>query len=295
MNSGDHKGSPLHILNHLDIELFELLILFGFGLFGGFLAGLLGIGGGPIYILIFSYFIPKLYGGDLGDSGQVQVLIASTIFARLFAAIAGNYKHYKLDNLYFNTALAIGLPAAVTSICLTLLLSNFEYNKTAFKVIFILVMLPMLYRMLTDNPDKKRFNQPSRIKRIILNCIGLVSGTVTALSGLGGGFVVVPLLNSLFNIKIRKVVSISLSVILIVAGSVTLFNIFYFDIGVSLPYMAGAISLPLTLPVIAGVMLAAPFGVTVSKKLTPYSLRLTFIVFCAIIILKTLIELLVEL
>jgi len=275
-----------------------------FGLFGGFCAGLLGIGGGPIYVVIFSIFIPQLYGSQtvdgeivplLSDSQMIQLLIANTVFARFFAALAGCWKQYKIDNIYPKTAIAIAIPAAITSLTFIQVLANFEYNKNIFSVIFILLFLPILYNIFTDNANKKKFNRPNKIKLFFLHLTGFISGIVTALSGLGGGFVVIPLLNSWFNIKIRKVISISLNVILIVSASVTFYYLFRFHVDVDIPYLYGAISLSLVTPVIIGILIAAPFGVNVSKKLSTNTLRMLFLTFCIMVISKTAWELVLNL
>ncbi len=269
--------------------MLDLICLFGGGIIGGFLAGLLGIGGGPIYVVLFSIFIPKLYGGEITEAQTIQLIIANTVFARFFAALSGCWKHYRMNNLYLKTAIAIAIPAAMMSLIGISILSKMNYNKTFFSIIFILVFIPLLYRMIVDDKNKKNFNHPYRIKVLFLNMTGLISGTVTALAGLGGGFVVVPLLNSLFNIKIKKVVSISLSVISMVAFSVTVFYLSQYKVDINDPYIFGAISLSLCLPVIAGVMFAAPWGVKMSNQVSPYKLRVLFIAFCVFIIAKTLI------
>ncbi len=67
------------------MEILDGILLFLTGIIGGFLAGLLGIGGGPIYVVIFTEFIPKLYGALLSGPETVQLIIANTIFARMFA------------------------------------------------------------------------------------------------------------------------------------------------------------------------------------------------------------------
>lgn len=272
------------------MDVLTTIVLLIAGAIGGFLAGLLGIGGGPIYAVILGEYVPMVYQTQVTESELIQMVIANTVFARMFAGCSGSWQQYKLNNFHLKPVLTIAAPAIIMSLTLSSILSKINYSKTTFSIIFILLFLPLLYKMITDNKEKKRFNQPYRIKVFFLNMVGFLSGSVTALAGLGGGFVVTPLLNALFNIKIRKVISISLGVVFIVSSSFTLFNLFIRSVETDIPWTVGLISLPLSLPMIVGVIAVAPLGVRTSKKLTPYRLRMIFIVFCIFIILKTLIR-----
>lgn len=273
------------------IEILDAILLVFSGLVGGFLAGLLGIGGSPIYVIIFSSFIPKLYGEQLSESETVHFVIANTIFARTFASLAGCWKHYQMNNWYPKIILLIGIPATIVSLITLYCLSKINYSKIAFSITFIVMLLPLLYKMVTDDKNKKSFNQPHRIKTGYLYVVGVVTGVISALSGLGGGFVLIPILNGFFNVKIRKVTAISLGVILFMSIFMCLLYLFLLTPSTSIPYTYGAISLSLAIPVMIGVLLGAPFGVLVSKKLQPFTIRLIFILFCSIIILQTLIDL----
>ncbi len=256
------------------------------GAIGGFLAGLLGIGGGPVYALIFLEFIGILYGDKVSEAEKIVLVVSNTNFAKIFAGLAGCWQQYKLNNFYLRPVLNIALSGSIVAILLTWWLSTINYSEKAFTIIFILLFLPLLYRMFADNKERKNFNQPYRIKILYLHLVGILNGIVTALAGLGGGFVIVPLLNSLFNIKIRKVFSISLGAILVVSIFISIFNVLFFSIETPLPHLYGTISLALSMPVVVGVLIATPLGVKASRRLTPYSLRILFIIFSILIIAK---------
>ena len=80
-------------------------------------------------------------------------------------------------------------------------------------------------------------------------------------------------------------------VIMLVAGALTLFNLFYYDFSDQLNYTVGAVNFAFTLPVILGVVLASNWGVSLGQKLPPHYLRYGVIAFCLLIILKTTVEL----
>ncbi len=256
------------------------------GLLGGFIGGLLGIGGAPIYLAVYWQVVPQLYP-NLSDVQTTQIIIANTVVVRTFAALSGCYSHYKNGNFYADTVIAISIPATVVSLVIIFALSFVEYTKAYFSIIFILVFIPLLYQMFFDDMSKKHFNQPNRVKVFYLNLIGVFCGAITALTGLGAGFVVVPLLNNFFNIKIRKVASISLGVIFLSSVFVVFYYVLFFhSLHGQLPYSLGALSLPLVAPPIVLGFLSSPYGVKLSRKLSPQALRYIFLSFCVLIILN---------
>ncbi len=252
---------------------------------GGFIGGYLGIGGSPVYIVVFNYFLYRFYGGQLSGEEILQLTIANTVFSRTLASLAGCWKHYANHNFYTRTVVTIAIPATIFSLLFTHLLANSNYSKTTYSIIFIGMFMPLLYKMLVDDTHKKVFNHPYRIKLVFLNAAGVLSGILTALTGLGTGFVLIPLLNSLFNIKIRKVTSISLGVLFISSLFTTIYYMLFYQISTHLPYTFGGISLLLSIPVLVGSLVASPLGVTVSQYHAPKTIRIAFIVFCLLITL----------
>ena len=253
---------------------------------------MLGIGGAPIYLGLYWYVVPTMYPG-IDEVVATQLVIANTVLVRTFAALSGCYSHYRNNNFYFDTVIAISIPATIVSLLLIIALSYIQYTKTLFSIFFILIFLPLLYQMFRADFSKKSFNQPNRVKVFYLNIIGVFCGMVTALTGLGAGFVVVPLLNNFFNIKLRKVASISLGVIFLSSIFVVFYYAFfrYRDI-VAFPYSIGALSLPLSLPVIISGFIASPWGVALSRRISTNRLRVIFLIFCLLIIAHELWQLL---
>lgn len=270
-------------LKAIETEIF--ILLFVGGLLGGFIGGLLGIGGAPIYLAIYWQVIPRLYP-SLGEVETTQIVIANTVLVRTLTALSGCYVHIRNNNFYTNTVISISISATIVSLLLIFILSHINYTKNYFSIFFIIVFLPLLYQMLHDDMSKKHFNQPNRVKIFYLNLIGILCGAITALTGLGAGFVVIPLLNNFFNIKIRKVASISLGVIFFSSIFIVFYYVLFFDVSFAMPYSMGALSLPLLLPVIIAGFIASPWGVKVSQTLSPKTLRYIFIAFCGLIVLN---------
>lgn len=272
------------------IDVIDIIVLLITGIAGGTLAGMLGIGGGVIYVFIFSLFISTFTATPIQSQELVSLLIANTVFALVFAGIAGSIKQYKSKNFFPKSILWIGIPGVLAAITTSIIISySGLYSKERFAVLFSVIMLPVIARMLLQ--DKIKWQQLHGIKPRYFMVTGLIAGTVTALSGLGGGFVIVPVLNGMIGIPIKKTISISLGVIAFVAFFFTLYNLF----GIAyphyaFPYTKGAIIFPMVLPVVGGVMIGAPLGVQISHKLPNKWLRIIFVTFSITVIVKLLID-----
>ncbi|MEO8599637.1 MAG: sulfite exporter TauE/SafE family protein, partial [bacterium] len=94
---------------------------------------------------------------------------------------------------------------------------------------------------------------------------GLISGLLSGLLGVGGGFVIIPALTHYTDLDIRSVQATSLAVIALVSVS-----------GVSAAALNGAVPWSAALPFAAGAMLALLMGRLLAGKLHPAHLQQAF-------------------
>lgn len=270
------------------IDALDIALLFATGIGGGILAGLLGIGGGIIYVFIFSLFIRDFSAKPIDSAELVSLLIANTVFALVFAGLSGSIRQYLSKNFFPGSIVLIGLPGVLAAVATSYLITvSGLYTKEIFAVLFSLIMIPVILRMILQ--DKIPMARLDGIKPKYFVVTGIIAGTVTALSGLGGGFVIVPVLNGMLRIPIKKTVSISLGAIAFVAFFFSLYNLFgihYPDY--AFPYSQGSIIFPMVLPVVGGVLIGAPLGVKISHRIPNKWLRLIFVLFSVIVILRIL-------
>ncbi len=255
---------------------------------------MLGIGGGVVYVLVFTtylnHFLPDSVAGDI----VVRLIIANAAFALVFAGLSGSLKNYRMRNFYLKPVVLIGIFGSLASISVTWLLSlTTAYDKQKFAILFILFMIPIIIKMLTGKKHDEPDNFLPDISWWGFSGLGIVAGAVMALSGLGGGFVMVPVLHSVLRYPIRKAISISLGVIGINSLFLTLYNLFLSgEIDAGLNHMYGAIVFPMVLPVVAGVLAGAPLGVIFAHKLKPLTLKILFLGFVLLVIIKLIITML---
>lgn len=253
------------------------------------LAGLLGIGGGVVYIAVFTVYLTNKFGNTVPGDLMVRLLIANSVFALIFAGISGSIKNVLKKTFLIRPVVFIAIPASVCSVLTSYLVSlSAAYNKSVFAVLFTLFMIPIIVSMLLPRKENEHVLLPD-YRASHLFSLGVVSGIVTALSGLGGGFIMVPVLNVLLKFPIRRAMATSLGVIGVVSFSLTIYNMFLSPaLRIGLTNNVGPIILPMVLPMVAGVLVGTPLGVIFAHKLHPRILQLIFLVFCLVVIIKML-------
>jgi uncharacterized membrane protein YfcA len=261
-------------------SIYEIIILLLLGGLGGLLAGLLGIGGGVIYVLVFNHYLQKI---GVPDSIIVPSIIANSMFAILFAGISGSYKQWKNKNLFPSEMVIAGLAAAISSILFSYIISKGTwYTKENFSIFFIILLALIAFRIFTQRKQLEQENSqnPSMLS---LSITGLISGTIAAFSGIGGGVIIVPILTDRLKLPIKKATSISLGVISIMALCTSVYNILT---SIKTNGEATLIVSSLALPIAIGSLIGSPVGVQIASKLKPIQIRIVLFIFLISVIFK---------
>ncbi|MGB5976271.1 MAG: sulfite exporter TauE/SafE family protein [Cyclobacteriaceae bacterium] len=267
----------------------ETILLLVSGLAGGFLAGVLGIGGGVIYIIILPYALSHI--GVPADE-IVQYTIANSILGTFFASLSGNIAHMRKHEFYVSEVLNVGTFAVVFSLgSLFLIVNTTWYDKTVFNIFIICLLVFILIRTIWLNSRPKDPKPKASHNPPMLAVVGSSGGLIASLSGLGGGAIMVPILNLGLHMDIKKAKSISLGVISMSSLAMTLYNSFE-DIRNPFDYYNwGYIVWPIALTLSAGVVVGSPLGVKVGRKISSRTISFIFSAFLLVVIVKKAIEL----
>jgi uncharacterized membrane protein YfcA len=259
----------------------EYFYLFAAGILGGFFAGLLGIGGGIIYVAILPFAL-ETYGID--DIDLVSSVISNSILATFFAAAMSLYRHYRNDNFHYKESLYIGIPGAISIILIyRFVVESGSYDFLYFNLFIIVILIFMLVRHFTMNRNISL--EEKNVASYNFPLIGISGGTLAALSGLGGGAIVVPLLLTITKMDIKKASSISMGFILVSSFFLSCYNLLKFVDGGSRVIIPGVI-----IPLIAGVIIAAPFGVNTAKRISSKLLTFIFITFVILVMISRILD-----
>ncbi|MEZ4804905.1 MAG: sulfite exporter TauE/SafE family protein [Bacteroidia bacterium] len=268
-------------------DFWFLVLVLVIGLAGGFLAGLLGVGGGLVFVPVFQ----EIVRNHLIETDKVSYVLANSLFVVFVVGISGSYKQYKLKNTHIPSALYTGLSAIFSSLTLSFILKYYDLNnQKVFNYIFSGILILTAWRMWAGRNSKESqsevLNLPKLSKFIPA---GLFSGFITALTGLGGGVIMIPYFTRIMKLPVKFSTGLSLTVIPIIAFPLLLFYIFNGPQQEMYPgWQTGHILWPAILPMIIAAGIASPLGVKVANMIKPKTLLTVFLIFITINIIKIL-------
>ncbi len=275
--------------------LTDVLILLGVGAIGGLLAGMLGIGGGLIYLTAFTYYLDKF---DLSSAEFVRLILANSIFAVFFAGVSGTIRQIIQGTFYFRETLITAIPGTVGALLLSYLMAVSDwYTQDKFSLLVLGLLMVLAYRMFrpqkTNNASSTLIMDDLPAKQYALS--GFLSGVLSAVSGFGGGLVLIPVLSGFMRLNIRLAASVSLGIMpFYTLAMIIFYGFLYGSPSLDIHGTFGYLLLPMVLPLAAGVVLCTPLGVWLAQKIPRKVLQLIFGVLIVIVSSQVLIKHLIQ-
>lgn len=250
------------------------------GCFAGFLAGLLGIGGGLVIVPALIHLLP-IFGVE--NELVMPVAIATSLASIVFTSATATFAHHKNNNIPWDIAKQL-----ITMIAIGALLGAYVADslaKETLTAIFAIAVLLLASYMLLSIRVQKTKPMPSNI---VVKVLGIGTGYISSLMGIAGGAILVPLL-TYFSMSIRLAIGTATVCGLVVAsfGSIG-FIITGLDQNQLPEWSLGYIYLPALLGIVATSSLAAPYGVKLAGKMPVRYLQRLFAIFLLIIAVKML-------
>lgn len=187
----------------------NILVFLGAGLFSGVLAGLLGIGGGVVLVPL------------LVTLGYVPVkAVATSSLAILITAVSGTVQNWRMGYINTKQVLYLGIPAVLTTqvgVYLASLFPPYLLLGTFAILLLLNIYLVELRRRLLAR--EKSVIEPNFNPVIASVGTGGAAGLLAGLFGVGGGVIMVPLQMLLLGETIKVAIQTSLGVIVITAIS----------------------------------------------------------------------------
>lgn len=256
---------------------------------GGVLAGLLGIGGGLVYVVAFTYFLQRF---ELGSVELVKFIVSNSIFAVFFAGLSATIKQIRNKNFYFREVIITAGPGIAGALIISYLIVNFDwYSRDKFSILIILLLAVLGFRMFRQGSKKGGTVIRDDLPAKSYLTSGFFSGTLSALSGLGGGIILIPVLSGFMRLNIRMASSISLGIMPFYTLAMSIFYaLAHGSPVINIPLTIGYIILPMAIPLAIGVVIFAPVGVYLAQKIPGAIIRVLF----AIVIVVVMIEMISE-
>ncbi len=264
-----------------------LLLLLVAGALGGFVAGLVGVGGGVIFgpVLFFTY---QAVGVE--DPILTPLTLGSSLLCTFAASASGAVAQRSAGAIDTRTALVAGGFAAVAVVLVGRFVSTQAwYSKEEFQVVLGLILVVVVVRMLTkkDRPDTLSTDGARRGVGW-LSLTGVAAGAVASLAGVGGGVVLVPAFSGVVRLPLKVAAGTSTAAITIITavGVAT-----YAVLGWGQPTPNGALgyvdwrgAAALALPAVV----TARFGVVTAHRIDVRYVRYSFAGFAAIVAVRLL-------
>jgi uncharacterized protein len=252
-----------------------LVLLAGVGLAVGFLSGLVGIGGGVLIVpfLYFFYAHPALSGAHVAPALEASIAHATSLFIIVPTAVVGTWTYARVKLVAWRAVLPIALfsiLAAAVGANLALLLPA-DVLRLAFGVFLLATGIQLIVRK--GGPHE----QPLRLTLPVTAAAGLLIGLLSALLGVGGGVVAIPMLLYVVRLDVQRVAATSLAVVAFAAaaGTITYIVNGFGDQGLP-PGSLGYIHVTAALPILIGSLLTVRLGARANQRVNRRTLRYVF-------------------
>ena len=227
----------------------------------GFMAGLLGVGGGIIMVPALYYAFTVL-GYD--ESTKMHLALGTSLAIIIPTSVMSTKTHMKYEAVDFTLIKSFGLFVAAGVLIGTFLASNLETKKLLLIFSIFSGCVGLFFIFFREKLGATPRNIPNSIKSIIGTIIGFVSVPL----GIGGGSLSVPFMR-LFGYSIRNAIGTSAAIgflISVVGASSMSLSGNFFDT-VTTPLSLGYVNLPGFLVFVPVTMMMAPLGAKVVHKI----------------------------
>lgn len=284
----------------------NILLLFGLGGAVGFLSGVFGVGGGFLMTpLLIMAGIPSTVAAA---SDSNQIVAAST---------SGAYAHYRLGNVDFKMGLFLllgGVIGGTLGVQLIKVLRSMGNADFVIKITYV-VMLGVIggymfveslqalrkkpalegrrpepakvsryNRFIQSLPYQMRFDKSGvTLSPLLPLILGIFVGILAAIMGVGGGFIMVPVMVYMLRMPMHVVVGTSLFQILFTCINVTIMQ----------AITNFTVDLVLAIILLLGSTLGAQFGVRLSRRLKADQLKILLASIVLIVMVQMLASLII--
>ena len=250
----------------------------------GFMAGLLGVGGGIIIVPALYYAFTVL---DFELVTRMHLAVGTSLAIIIPTSIISTKTHMEYDAVDFKMVKSFGLFILIGVVLGTFLAVNL---KTPALVLFFSIfafMVGLFFIFLRE----KLVENPKTISDIVKNISGVVIGFISIPLGIGGGSLMVPFMRT-FGYDIRKSIGTAAAVGFLIAISGTITMIIGGKIinNINTPFSVGYINLLGFAVFVPVTMIMARLGAKAVYKINKKLLSKIFGTFLIIVSVRSFIE-----
>lgn len=240
----------------------SIILLFFIGTVSGVASAYLGIGGGIILVPILTEI---LFNTGLSLDQTMTSAFATAMFIAVFTTASSSFRQYRQNNIVFS-AIPYTAAGAISGGWLGAWLGSNISGRglTVMFGSFLILASINLFISSSRNGKKKNITSYRNTGFVIL---GLITGILAALFGIGGGIIMIPIFVLLFGLPAEKVAGTSSSIAFFLSiSSVIAYLIFGVGRAAEGAGFWGVIDLSLAVPIAIGTTLTAPIGAILNKR-----------------------------
>lgn len=253
-----------------------IILLICLGCVAGFLAGLLGVGGGIVLVpglyAVFNFLQPDM-GFD--ESHLMHVSVGTSLAIIVPTGLSSALAHHKRGAVDFSLVKMMGCGVIIGVVLATWIVQGLD--ALSMKMIFASAILGLAVIMII-NPSRLQIKKEDP-KQPFCSIAGFIIGTISTLIGIGGATLSVPYL-SLHGVSMHRAVGSASTIGLVIAVPAA---IGFMAIGFSQdnlpPFSVGYVNLLAWAAIIPVSVSIAPVGVRVAHKTSVSRLKVIFAVF----------------
>ena len=266
-------------------ELINLLFVLAVAAAGaGFMAGLLGVGGGIVMVPALYYAFTVL---DFDINTRMHLSVGTSLAIIIPTSIISTITHKEHDAVDFKMVRSFGVFILVGVIGGTFLAVNLKTPALVLFFSIFALMVGLFFIFLRE----KLVDNPKQISILVKNISGVVIGFISVPLGIGGGSLMVPFMRT-FGYDIRKSIGTAAAVgfLIAVTGTVTMITGGKIIDNVNTPYSVGYINLLGFAVFVPVTMVMARVGAKVVHKIDKKLLSKIFGIFLILVSIRSFIE-----
>ena len=250
----------------------------------GFMAGLLGVGGGIIIVPALYYAFTVL---DFDIATRMHLSVGTSLAIIIPTSIISTKTHMEHDAVDFKLIKSFGIFILLGVISGTFLAVNL---KTPAFILFFSIMA-FIVGLFFIFFREKLLKNPKMISDSAKNISGVIIGFISVLLGIGGGSLMVPFMRT-FGYDIRRSIGTAAGVGFLIAvfGTITMITGGKIVDNVSTPYSFGYVNLLGFLVFVPVTMIMARVGAKAVYKIDKNKLSKIFGIFLIIVSIRSFFE-----
>jgi uncharacterized membrane protein YfcA len=266
-------------------ELTNLLVVLAAAAAGaGFMAGLLGVGGGIVMVPALYYAFTVL---DFDIVTRMHLSVGTSLAIIIPTSIISTMTHKEYDAVDFKMVKSFGVFILAGVICGTFLAVNLKTPALVLFFSIFALMVGLFFIFLRE----KLVDNPKKISAVVKNISGVIIGFISVPLGIGGGSLMVPFMRT-FGYDIRKSIGTAAAVgfLIAVTGTITMITGGKIIDNVNTPFSIGYINLLGFAVFVPVTMVMARIGAKVVHKIDKKLLSKIFGIFLILVSMRSFIE-----